>query len=234
MKKFVASFLLALLPRRCAYCGKLIPSDMLSCKECEKSLPRIEKDICMRCGREKEECSCKKAEKYFDALVAPFYFEGNVRRGLHTFKFRNGSQNYEAYCNEMAKTFRKRYNGIKFDYVISVPMSKESKKKRGFDQCALLAKKLSELIEVEYYPDALIKIFKTNIQHDLSYTFRKGNLAGAFEVENPEKVKGKTFLLVDDISTSSETLDECAKMLWLYEAKAIYGLTVAVTKRKKK
>lgn len=207
---------------------------MLSCKECEKSLPRIEKSVCIKCGREKEECSCKKAEKYFTALAAPFYFEGNVRNGLHSFKFRNGSQNYEAYCSEMAKTFKKRFDGINFDYVIAVPMSKERKKERGFDQCALLAKKLAELIGVEYYPDALKKIYKTNIQHDLAYTFRKGNLAGAFDVAQPERVKGKTFLLIDDISTSSETLDECAKMLWLYEAKATYCITVAVTKRKKK
>lgn len=233
MKKLIESFFLALFPRRCAYCGKVIPSDEFSCKACEKSLPRIEKDICIKCGREKDICSCKKSEKYFNALVAPFYFEGNVRKGLHIFKFRNGKQNYEAYCEEMAETFRKHYDGIKFDYVVSVPMTEKSRKKRGFDQCALLAKKLSELIDIECFPDALKKIYKTDIQHDLAYIFRKGNLAGAFDVADSEKINGKTFLLVDDISTSSETLDECSKMLWLNGADAIYCITVAVTKRNK-
>jgi len=188
----------------------------------------------MKCGREKEECSCRKSEKYYESIVAPFYFEGNVRNGLHIFKFRNGKQNYEAYCDEMAKTVRKRYDGIKFDYVISVPMMDESRKKRGFDQCALLAKKLAELIGVEYYPHALKKLFKTETQHDLIYILRKGNLAGAFDASEPEKISGKTFLLCDDIATSGETLDECAKMLWLYGAKATHCVTVAVTKKKKK
>lgn len=233
MKKLIESFLLALFPRRCAYCGKTIPSDSFSCSECEKSLPRIENNICVKCGREKEECSCKKAERYFSAIAAPFYFEDNVRRGLHAFKFRNGRQNFEAYADEMAKTVRRRYSGIKFDYVISVPMTEKSRKKRGFDQCALLAEKLSKLIGVEYYPDALKKIYDTDIQHDLIYVLRKGNLAGAFDVSEPEKISGKTFLLCDDISTSSETLNECAKMLWLYGAEATCCVTVAVTKKKK-
>ncbi len=199
-----------------------------------KNLPRIENEICPKCGREKDECSCRRAERYYTAVAAPFYFEGNVRKGLHIFKFRNGKRNYEAYCIEMADTVRRRYGSVKFDMITSVPMTDKSMKKRGYDQCAVLAKALSEMLEIEYAPDILKKIYETPKQHDLSYVFRKGNLAGVYEVTEPDAVNGKNILVCDDVSTSGETLDECAKMLWLCGAENTYGITVALTKSKKK
>ena len=62
----------------------------------------------------------------------------------------------------------------------------------------------------------------------------KGNLTGVFDVTNPELVRDKTILLCDDISTSGETLNECSKMLWLNDAKAVYCVALALTKPKKK
>jgi hypoxanthine-guanine phosphoribosyltransferase len=44
-----------------------------------------------------------------------------------------------------------------------------------------------------------------------------------------ETVKDKTILLCDDVSTTGETLNECAKMLWLYGAKEIYCVAIALT-----
>ena len=43
--------LLALFPRRCAYCGKPVAPERGSCRKCEAELPRIKGDICLRCGR---------------------------------------------------------------------------------------------------------------------------------------------------------------------------------------
>ena len=62
---------------------------------------------------------------------------------------------------------------------------------------------------------------------------RKGNLTGVFDINEPALVEGKNVLLCDDVSTSGETLNECAKMLWLYGAKNIYCITLALTENKK-
>ncbi len=113
-------------------------------------------------------------------------------------------------------------------------MTAKSKKKRGYNQCYYLAKGISENLGIEHKPDVLSKIYSTKIQHETRYYLRKGNLTGVFDVENPSDVKDKTVLICDDISTSGETLNECAKMLWLYGAKEIYCIALALTPYKKK
>ncbi len=234
MIKLFKSLALALFPKRCAYCGSVISSECLMCADCEKSLPRISDATCRKCGREKDKCTCKGAEKYFDSLAAPFYFSGCVRKGIHAFKFRKGYLNYEAYTEEMAKTVKDRFGNVSFDFVTEIPMTEKSIKKRGYNQCFWLAKGLSEKLGIEHRQNALVKLYETSQQHVISIYLRKGNLTGVFDVSDPHEIEGKTILLCDDISTSGETLNECAKMLWLYGAKEIYCITVALTLSNKK
>ncbi len=227
------NFHLPVFARRCAYCGRVIASDRLSCAKCENSLPRISGEICTCCGREKEECACK-GKTYFSAIVAPFYFKDNVRNGIHTYKFRFAAQNHEAYCDEMAQTVKKHYADRRFDFIAFVPSVSMSTDEKGFDHVALLANGLGERLGIRVNNSVLTKLYDTDKQHRLPFYMRKGNLTGVFEVTDPKAVEGKCILLCDDVSTSGETLNECAKMLWLHGAKEICCVTVALTQTKKK
>ncbi len=233
MIKSLERLIYSLMPKRCAYCGGVISENMLMCQSCEKTVSRIKGEICIKCGRAKTECSCRKSEMYFDGLVAPFYFEGVVRKGVHRFKFRKSPDNAKAYGYEMSETVKKRYHDISFDFITEVPVSKKRIRERGYNQCSLLGKELSERLDIEHKTDVFVKLYETDNQHGLPYYLRKGNLMGVFDVSDPECVKDKTILLCDDISTSGETLNECAKMLWLYGAKEVYCIAVALTKQKK-
>lgn len=232
MIDLIKNFIISLLPERCAYCGKVIPNGSYKCSKCAKELPRIKGVTCRKCGREKDKCSCKGSEKYYSSLCAPFYFEGCVRQGVHVFKFRKGLENYKAYSEEMADTVKERLSNVKFDYITEVPMYPESEKERGYNQSFWLAKRTGEILGTEH-KSVLVKLFKTNKQHRITYYLRKGNLIGTFDVINPEDVNGKTILLCDDISTSGETFNECAKMLWLYGAKEIHCIALGLTLSKK-
>lgn len=234
MMEALRAFIYSLLPRRCAYCGRVIPSNRMMCYECEKNLPRVSRTVCVKCGREKDCCSCKGAEMYFTSLAAPFYFDGNVRKGIHAFKFRSSPDNAEAYSFEMSKTIKERFADVEFDFIAAVPMTEKSVKIRGYNQCALLAEGVSKISGIEYKPDFLVKLYETEKQHGLPYYLRKGNLTGVFDVSEPFYVKDKIILICDDVSTSGETLNECAKMLWLYGAKEIYCIAAAVTKSGRK
>ena len=223
----------SLFPQRCAYCGKIISADKLVCEECKNNLPRIKGEICYACGRESDFCSCK-GEKYFVSQIAPFYYDGNVRKGLHSFKFRKSQQNAEAFCEEMADAVNERYPNKHFDYIIPVPMTSKSIRQRGYNQVDILCNGVSKLLEITPEKRILTKLYETEKQHGISYLFRKGNLTGVFEVTDPMEVRGKTILLCDDVSTSGETFNECAKMLWLNGAEAVYCVSLALTKREKK
>ncbi len=234
MRGFLDVILSTLFPHRCAYCAKVVSNDTYVCVHCEKDLPRITDEICNKCGREKKKCTCKNAEKYFDGLTAPFYFKGNVRKGIHRFKFRHLVDSAEEFAREMSETVVKRYKGIRFDFITEVPLTEKSRRERGYNQCELLAEKLGKNLGVEYKKGALVKLFETKKQHLISPAFRKGNLCGVFDVTDPSSVEGKVILLCDDISTTGETFNECAKMLWLNGAKAVYCISVALTSKDKK
>ena len=231
----VLNFLDSLIfPDRCAYCGRVLFRGNYVCPKCEKELPRIAGITCRKCGREKDRCHCRGSEKYFSSLCAPFYYEGCVRLGVLNFKFRRGLKSHRIYAGEMAKTVNEKLSEVKFDYVTEVPMHRVNLKERGYNQSLWLAKGLSEILGIEHKPSVLVKLIKTKNQHKITYYLRKGNLIGAFDVLNPEDVEGKTILLCDDISTTGETLNECAKMLWLYGAKEVHCVTLGLTSFKEK
>ena len=224
----------AFFPHRCAYCGKVVVNTTYMCNQCENDLPRICGDVCDKCGREKDKCSCKKAEKYYDGIAAPFYFSGNVRKGIHNYKFRRRIGNAEAYGTEMSETVLERFSGVSFDYIIAVPLSGKRRRERGYNQCEILAEKLSRNLGIEHRKGLLVKLYDTEKQHKISTVLRRGNLTGVFDVSDPSAVENKVILLCDDISTTGETFNECAKMLWLNGAKAVYCISVALTSPKGK
>ena len=97
----------------------------------------------------------------------------------------------------------------------------------------MLAERIGRLNGIDYKPGLISKLYETQKQHSLGFYLRKGNLTGVFDISDPAAVADKTVLVVDDISTSGETLNECAKMLWLNGAKEVYCVAVALTKNNK-
>jgi predicted amidophosphoribosyltransferase len=51
----------------------------------------------------------------------------------------------------------------------------------------------------------------------------------AFEIVDRMAVKGRTILLVDDVTTTGNTLNECARMLKRAGSKEVFCLTLART-----
>jgi ComF family protein len=56
---------------------------------------------------------------------------------------------------------------------------------------------------------------------------RRRNVRGAFAVRSPEKVEGRSLLLVDDVLTTGSTVNECAKVLMKAGARAVLVFTLA-------
>ena len=59
-------------------------------------------------------------------------------------------------------------------------------------------------------------------------TERAKNVANAFKVKNPKLIKGKSFLLVDDVITTGATTQECGRALVNGGAKTVYACSVAI------
>ncbi len=226
--------LYSVFPRRCKLCGEVVALDEELCEECLNT-EQISGEICLKCGREKEKCTCKK--EHFSAeykgFCAPYYFEGSMYSAVYRLK----DSGYKELAPEMAKRIaecvKRNFGDTEFDVVTFVPMTEKRTRERGYNQSELLAAELSKELCVPC-EELLIKTRSTKAQRLSGSAERKTNLYGAFEVKNVATVDNRTVLLVDDVKTTGATLNECAKTLKIYGASAVYACAFTVTNNKKK
>ncbi len=216
-----------IFPDRCVLCNKVVPYNTEVCAECLKKATVVSGEKCKNCGFPKNLCSCLGKSFYFDGVTAPFLYKGNVRQGISYWKFGGAVRNTGFYAKTIKNSVKRDFKDIEFDFVSCVPQTENETKERGYNQGELLAEMTAEKLKIPF-KNALIKLFDTERQHNVPKEMKTGNVFGAFDVKDRRAVNGSSILLVDDIKTSGNTLNECAKMLKLYGAKEVYCAVIAL------
>lgn len=201
-----------IFPNRCPFCFSLIKDSEYSCDKCSKTFPP--NGICQGVGGYR--------------CISALPYHGKFKRAVINFKFHNKTRYAKHLSHILAKDIKHSYEDIVFDYITYVPMHAKDLKKRGYNQCELLAKELSKELNIPY-KETLIKIKRTKPQHTLSAQKRRQNLKGAFRVIDKNLINNKTVLLIDDIVTTGTTLSECSKTLQKANPSQIYCATVLTT-----
>ena len=235
MKKIFTFILDWFFPPRCALCDEVIARvDKPLCPHCRAcTQPRIEEKRCKRCGRGKEQCACKITTLLSDGIAAPFYYKDTVQDAILRYKKVEDAVRTAYFSDELIQTAYLAYADKEIDMVTAVPMHPRSEAKRGFDQVKPVAKAVAKTLHVPF-ATLLKKSIYTKPQKTQYGAARAANLLGAFDVINGVSIKDKQILLIDDVATTAATTNECAKMLKIYGAKAVYVLTAAVSENKKK
>jgi competence protein ComFC len=116
-------------------------------------------------------------------------------------------------------------------YVIPVPISSKKIKYRGYNQSISIAKGFCNQSEPGTFELKDKIIFKkTNTIPQAKITNRKRrleNVRGVFEIKNKEIVKGRTIVVMDDVTTTGATINEIIKILKKSGAKKVIGFAVA-------
>lgn len=163
------------------------------------------------------------------------YHNPTVQKGLWLLKYGNrpgiaetfGTVLHESLLEELAE--KRRFKNKHKIYIVPIPLSKERHKMRGYNHVGLIAQQLifCDRTLYEYEENVLIKVRNTAPQMTLSKTERLTNLSGAFEVPDPSKIRGRTILLIDDITTTGATMREAKSALQNAGARDIYCATIA-------
>lgn len=98
------------------------------------------------------------------------------------------------------------------DAICPVPLHTKRLIWRGFNQSTELAKQISRSTNIPVLNTALVRTRNTKPQTQLGHKERKENLKNAFAA-NPEQIRGKSILLIDDVYTTGATLRECSKAI---------------------
>lgn len=115
------------------------------------------------------------------------------------------------------------------DALIPIPLHAHRLRKRRFNQSFLLARALSQSSGLPVEPHMLARTRSTPSQGGLSAKARRRNVAGAFTVRESAKpfVRGRRFVLVDDVHTTGATLQACARVLKRAGAEDVTAITLA-------
>ena len=114
-----------------------------------------------------------------------------------------------------------------FDLVIPVPLHPRRQRQRGFNQAALLAAEVSKFLNIPSGAKDCVRVRDTRPQTGLRAAERRKNVAGAFDVPEPERVRGRRVLLIDDVLTTGATAHACAQALRKAGARGVWVGTLA-------
>ncbi len=154
------------------------------------------------------------------------------KRGILNLKHARSLSSVNTFSNLITAMVKNDFGGVNFDYITAIPPRRQRMKEIGFDQSGALAKKTAKLLSVKYYPNLFKRIRQTSKQTDLSSFERQQNLNGAFGLKgNSDNIQGKTILVIDDVTTTGATFNECARVLKLSGAKAVYCAAIATTEK---
>ena len=205
-------------PPKCVFCRKRLETGDV-CPDCAENLPR--------CGQ------IRGRGEFFSRAAAPLYYEGRVREALLRYKF-NGKRGCAVpFSRLMAQCAGEELAGL-YDVVAWVPVSRQRRRKRGFDQAGLLARMTAERLGAPLVT-ALRKKRHTGANSGLdTREARAANVLGAFEAVNTRELSGKRVLLIDDVYTTGATLSECSRMLLMAGAEDVVCLTFAAARKANK
>jgi ComF family protein len=222
-------FLNLLYPQTCSACDTpLLKAEKIVCSACLIQLPKTNIGF----------SNSQSLENRFNGKVhikavysyLKYTKGGNTQNLLHNLKYKN-RQDIGVFMGNLFGTQLIKTNGYQgVDLLVAVPLFYKKQIIRGFNQSDLIAKGLSETLNVPHETNIVLRAKATDTQTRKSRIDRYQNVDNVFLVENPDKILGKSIGLVDDVLTTGATMEVCASCLLAAGAKdvSIFSLASAI------
>jgi len=178
--------------------------------------------------------ACRRRPPLVAAARAVGPYEGRLRDIIHAFKY----DKRRTLARPLAALMREAGRDITAgaDAAVPVPLHWLRRRRRGFNQAALLASALGLPV-----CHALRRSRRTRAQAGLHAGERHRNVSGAFRLawrqrwpplrpfpgSSPRRLEGLVVVLVDDVSTTGATRDACARVLLDAGVREVRVLTAA-------
>jgi ComF family protein len=207
-----------LLPPSCAGCSRY---GSLLCDECRSSFRSaspaavtfVQADPAVVIGES------------LTLALAAFRYEGAVRRALGRLKYGGAGRVAGPLAAAAAPALRRLLAVSGPAILVPVPVHAARLRERGYNQAGLLCAHLSRAVGTPVC-DCLVRERATTRQHGLDRAARLRNLRRAFALR-PHARPPPVAVVVDDILTTSATLEACAGTLLAGGAQTVYGFAIA-------
>jgi len=203
-----------------------------TCVCCDEQLLKNETEVCLKCRFElpttnfTDEIDNKVEQTFYGrvkiefATALLFYrTKGISQKLIYQLKYR-GKQEIGTFLGQWIGAElkeSKRFPSI--DYIVPVPLHVKKLKKRGYNQLSTFGNSISDILDVPFINNVLIKESVTDTQTLKGRIERWKNVDEIFHLSNAPFFEDKHILLIDDVITTGATLEACA--LELSKAKNI-------------
>jgi ComF family protein len=214
-------------PHVCAGCnGSMAPGEDVLCLKCELKLPetRFHKIADNPC--EKKFWGRVNIERASSFL---FFEKGSGTQKLMQLLKYQGRQDIGSYLGRLfaEKIKKDAPEFCSIDAIIAVPLHDAKLRSRGYNQCDPIVHAFAESWQKPVYKNVLIRTHNNITQTGKNRMGRWENVHKIFAVAEPDKIKNKHILLIDDVLTTGATLEACAQEILEIEGTRISILTLA-------
>ena len=227
---------------KCAVCRIRMRHDRIGiCERCRFAYEDLKAKYCDFCGMEASICTCIPHSLLINGCTdyrkLAFYSSAGdgdaVRSIVYAVKRRNPRALMRFMAQEM---YALDVSSITSDTIVTfAPRTPQSVQQYGYDQGEVLAKNFAKESGAIFKPLlSRRRVPRHREQKLLNYKQRAENVHDMFSVKDPQAVRGKDILLIDDVVTSGATLGECMATLYKAGAKNVACRSIAYTYRKNK
>lgn len=216
-----------------------------NCLVCTRALASGERDVCFSCIDSLPETDYHALadnpvaqhfwgrQSFIHAAAYLYVRDGNISQDMiHLLKYKRKYKVGIKLGRLYGHKLREQDSLIRdIDLIVPVPLHVNRKRQRGYNQCDYFAQGLSEVLGVPYAPDVIQRIKENISQTKRTRYDRWENVEGIFALAQPEKIRGKHILLVDDVITTGATIESCASALMDAEDVRISIATIATAGR---
>ena len=229
LKEIKESVLHLFFPHVCTGCGNdILDKESVLCMRCIDAMPETNFELHPDNPVEK----MYRGRLRLTSGTAQFYFtkESLMQHLMHQFKYKSnrdlGLQLGRIMGDQIIKSDR-----INVDALIPLPLFPAKEKRRGYNQATLLCKGMAEAMNIPVIDNAIIRPQHTETQTKKGRIERWKNMEGKFVLNNPDAIKNKHLLLVDDIVTTGATLEACGNQLLKGENVKLSLATLCIASR---
>ncbi|WP_213940241.1 ComF family protein [Pseudomonas sp. dw_612] len=203
----------------CLLCSEPADDKTPICTACETELPWLG-DHCQTCALPLPASGltcgqCLQQPPAFERVAAPwtysFPLDTLITRFKHNAKWPFGRLLGELLAQFLQHRFDEDLE--RPDALVPVPLATKRLRQRGFNQAAMLARWLSENLDIPCNETLLLRIQDTSAQQQLKAEARKRNLRNAFALAPGASVSGLHLALIDDVLTTGATAQTLARLL---------------------
>lgn len=212
----------------CICCGKIIDSSRTyrMCNECINGLKWATGRVCDKCGKPLYEnnptttCfSCREHSHTFDRGYTCAEYGTHERTLVYSLKYYSRTDIAktlgEIMYDRMLIDFDTEELRTRYDLLCPIPVHRDRRKSRGYNQSALIAEEFARRSGMTYMGEVLTRTHQTSAMKGMTPDERKENIRNAFEINKKhyERIAGAKILVIDDIYTTGATVDEAASVL---------------------